>query len=218
MRLIYRPATPSSQCDDGPGPPGTNVRGAQRRTDPDRCRPHSARFADGRDRLRPMAGLLGWRAQEYLGLRCTERPGGQAFDPPAMTAGWPSLRRRGLIGRRNGGQQAVPSRTTADGPVLALPLTKVLPSVDIRRDAAGRRYPVRPTSQRVGIVTPGGRDFSHQPWVLCAQSQRGSPLVSAPTVSVVIPAMNEAENLPYVLPRIPTWVHEGDPGRRQLDR
>jgi len=28
------------------------------------------------------------------------------------------------------------------------------------------------------------------------------------TVSVVIPAMNEAENLPYVLPRIPAWVHE----------
>jgi len=29
-----------------------------------------------------------------------------------------------------------------------------------------------------------------------------------PTVSVVVPAMNEARNLPYVLPLIPTWVHE----------
>ncbi len=29
-----------------------------------------------------------------------------------------------------------------------------------------------------------------------------------PRVSVVIPAMNEAENLPYVLPRIPADVHE----------
>ncbi len=28
------------------------------------------------------------------------------------------------------------------------------------------------------------------------------------TVSVVIPALNEADNLPYVLPHIPTWVHE----------
>lgn len=28
------------------------------------------------------------------------------------------------------------------------------------------------------------------------------------TVSVVIPAMNEAANLPHVLPYIPTWVHE----------
>ena len=29
-----------------------------------------------------------------------------------------------------------------------------------------------------------------------------------PTVSVVIPALNEAENLPYVLPYIPAWVDE----------
>ncbi len=28
------------------------------------------------------------------------------------------------------------------------------------------------------------------------------------TVSVVIPALNEAENLPHILPLIPTWVHE----------
>jgi glycosyltransferase involved in cell wall biosynthesis len=27
-------------------------------------------------------------------------------------------------------------------------------------------------------------------------------------VSVVIPALNEAESLPYVLPRVPAWVHE----------
>jgi glycosyltransferase involved in cell wall biosynthesis len=30
----------------------------------------------------------------------------------------------------------------------------------------------------------------------------------APRISVVIPALNEAENLPFVLPRIPAWVHE----------
>jgi glycosyltransferase involved in cell wall biosynthesis len=29
-----------------------------------------------------------------------------------------------------------------------------------------------------------------------------------PLVSIVIPALNEAENLPYLLPRIPLWVHE----------
>ena len=29
-----------------------------------------------------------------------------------------------------------------------------------------------------------------------------------PRVSVVIPALNEAENLPFVLPRIPPGVHE----------
>ena len=29
-----------------------------------------------------------------------------------------------------------------------------------------------------------------------------------PKVSVIIPTLNEAENLPHVLPRIPAWVHE----------
>ncbi|HEX7083259.1 MAG TPA: glycosyltransferase family 2 protein [Gaiellaceae bacterium] len=29
-----------------------------------------------------------------------------------------------------------------------------------------------------------------------------------PTVTVVVPALDEAENLPHVLPRIPHWVHE----------
>ena len=27
-------------------------------------------------------------------------------------------------------------------------------------------------------------------------------------VTVIIPTLNEAENLPHVLPRIPSWVHE----------
>src|SRR3954454_24347816 len=31
---------------------------------------------------------------------------------------------------------------------------------------------------------------------------------NGPTVSVVIPTIDEARNLPYVLPRIPRWVHE----------
>jgi glycosyltransferase involved in cell wall biosynthesis len=34
------------------------------------------------------------------------------------------------------------------------------------------------------------------------------PEQQTPKVSVVIPAMNEAGNLPLVLPRIPQWVHE----------
>ena len=33
-------------------------------------------------------------------------------------------------------------------------------------------------------------------------------LPTSARVSVVIPALNEAENLPHVLPRIPGWVHE----------
>jgi hypothetical protein len=33
-------------------------------------------------------------------------------------------------------------------------------------------------------------------------------LASEARVSVVIPALNEADNLPHVLPHIPHWVHE----------
>jgi glycosyltransferase involved in cell wall biosynthesis len=33
-------------------------------------------------------------------------------------------------------------------------------------------------------------------------------VASTPRVSVVIPTLNEARNLPHVLPGIPTWVHE----------
>jgi glycosyltransferase involved in cell wall biosynthesis len=38
---------------------------------------------------------------------------------------------------------------------------------------------------------------------------KGTPAVDdAPRVSVVIPTLNEADNLPHVLPAIPAWVHE----------
>ena len=37
-------------------------------------------------------------------------------------------------------------------------------------------------------------------------AKRASP--PFPSISVVIPTLNEARNLPYVLPLIPTWVHE----------
>lgn len=41
-----------------------------------------------------------------------------------------------------------------------------------------------------------------------APDANGSPANQQPLVSVVIPTLNEAENLPYVLPRIPWWVYE----------
>ena len=57
------------------------------------------------------------------------------------------------------------------------------------------------------------KGLSKQIWSELAETQ--SVLVSPalnfrqmPTISVVIPARNEAENLPYVLPRIPSWVDE----------
>ncbi len=36
----------------------------------------------------------------------------------------------------------------------------------------------------------------------------GQPFLGSHLVSVVIPALNEAKNLPHVLPQIPSWVHE----------
>ncbi|MEM7113912.1 MAG: glycosyltransferase family 2 protein [Chloroflexota bacterium] len=33
-------------------------------------------------------------------------------------------------------------------------------------------------------------------------------VANMPKVSVVVPTLNEAKNLPHVLPRIPSWVHE----------
>jgi glycosyltransferase involved in cell wall biosynthesis len=36
----------------------------------------------------------------------------------------------------------------------------------------------------------------------------GERLPGIPAVSVVIPTLNEAGNLPHVLPRIPSWIHE----------
>ena len=32
--------------------------------------------------------------------------------------------------------------------------------------------------------------------------------IGKPKVTVIIPALNEAENLPHVLPKIPNWIYE----------
>ncbi len=48
-----------------------------------------------------------------------------------------------------------------------------------------------------------GRDGTDQP-----PASTRFPLMAGATVSVVVPALNEAQNLPHVLPRIPSWVHE----------
>ena len=52
-------------------------------------------------------------------------------------------------------------------------------------------------------------------WAFGSQPSRSNgrnghvlPQDYVPTVSVVIPALNEAKNLPHVLPYIPTWVDE----------
>lgn len=40
------------------------------------------------------------------------------------------------------------------------------------------------------------------------QDSAALPMGNVPRISVVVPAMNEAKNLPHVLPRIPDWVDE----------
>jgi glycosyltransferase involved in cell wall biosynthesis len=41
-----------------------------------------------------------------------------------------------------------------------------------------------------------------------ATTDAGELLPGMPSVSVVIPTLNEAGNLPHVLPRLPSWIHE----------
>jgi len=55
----------------------------------------------------------------------------------------------------------------------------------------------------MGISVQGLIKQKHTP-VVPKSTRRAQP----PTVTVVIPALNEAENLKYVLPQIPTWVDE----------
>jgi glycosyltransferase involved in cell wall biosynthesis len=53
-------------------------------------------------------------------------------------------------------------------------------------------------------------DFTaaNPPWELVAIRESVRAKLALPTVSVVIPTLNEAKNLPALLPRIPAWVHE----------
>ncbi|MGW7253399.1 glycosyltransferase family 2 protein [Streptomyces sp. NPDC054834] len=46
------------------------------------------------------------------------------------------------------------------------------------------------------------------PFIATTYRPVSSHLAIAPPVSVVIPAMNEAENLPYVFKTLPDWIHE----------
>lgn len=46
------------------------------------------------------------------------------------------------------------------------------------------------------------------PHLVLVSPDPGHVPFESPRVTVVIPALNEARNLPYVLPRIPRWVHE----------
>lgn len=52
------------------------------------------------------------------------------------------------------------------------------------------------------------KDNAFQTFEFESNEKNTDPVPSLPKISVVIPALNEAENLPHVLPRIPSWVEE----------
>ncbi|MFD6367421.1 glycosyltransferase, partial [Streptomyces roseolus] len=53
-----------------------------------------------------------------------------------------------------------------------------------------------------------GREFTEPSRIAAQYRAITSHLAITPPVSVVIPAMNEAENLPYVFRTLPEWIHE----------
>ncbi|MFI9581907.1 glycosyltransferase family 2 protein [Streptomyces sp. NPDC052236] len=60
------------------------------------------------------------------------------------------------------------------------------------------------TTERAAAVPEGPASVSQ----FGQYTQISSHLAITPPVSVVIPAMNEAENLPYVFKSLPGWIHE----------
>ncbi|MDJ1137882.1 glycosyltransferase family 2 protein [Streptomyces iconiensis] len=63
-------------------------------------------------------------------------------------------------------------------------------------------FVVRPLAEKAQNVTPAVPEEAR------FYRQISSHLAIAPPVSIVIPAMNEAENLPYVFKSLPGWIHE----------
>lgn len=63
-------------------------------------------------------------------------------------------------------------------------------------------------SSVVRPATEPGPDPLDKPTLSADYRPISSHLAITPPVSVVIPAMNEAENLPYVFKTLPDWVHE----------
>jgi glycosyltransferase involved in cell wall biosynthesis len=68
---------------------------------------------------------------------------------------------------------------------------------------------VGPTGQREALADAGpGQDSAELKTSGRLAGEPGWAWLEGCRVSVVIPTLNEAENLPHVLPRIPPWVHE----------
>jgi Glycosyl transferase family 2 len=65
-----------------------------------------------------------------------------------------------------------------------------------------------PAGAEVGELDVGIRPLSAPCPFLTDARDAASDTVGRVTVSVLVPTLNEARNLPYVLPRIPSWVDE----------
>lgn len=64
--------------------------------------------------------------------------------------------------------------------------------------------------QNIQITSPKTGENRTTPFVFAeyAEAREGAQSITYPSVSIVIPTLNEARNLRFVLPYIPEWVHE----------
>jgi hypothetical protein len=142
-------------------------------------------------------------------------------------ARWPGML-RGAAARRPGARLLEPGEFDSDGAVALIgrhrtrpcdvPLTIFSsrwqqrwardPSLGWRgRHAGPLDVQVVPGDHRMMLLQPHVNDLASR----FARRLRKAEAAQAPTtctVSLVIPARNEAANLPHVLPRIPSWVDE----------
>lgn len=70
----------------------------------------------------------------------------------------------------------------------------------------GPERPAMPAGE--GALYRNRQEYPDQPFLTLMTRLPAGIMLNGVRVSVVVPAMNEAQNLPHVLPRIPEWVHE----------
>jgi hypothetical protein len=78
----------------------------------------------------------------------------------------------------------------------------VLETPELSGAQAAERLPPGPTDHGVAWAPSSGGPAPAKP------ARNVTNWLTSPQVSVVVPTLNEAANLPHVLPRIPPWVHE----------
>src|SRR5260370_13703424 len=100
-------------------------------------------------------------------------------------------------------------RRYEDVETIALDLTLDAPTAPPRRLAAGAGALVEDIDQVIALEdrpTPLGSDLAFEAEVA---ELTGSTNLGLPSVSLVIPTLNEEANIGWVLQRVPAWVEEG---------